>query len=301
MIVGVLLATTLLTSGTHSAGMKDEMGLARLEVVQSWTLHHHPEAVYSPEGGGYAYISDMDRLEEGEARAMEHALHRVNLDTGEVDWNWAEAGVERPLGIIAYGTTLYVVEGTNSIALYDIDTGARLNRYRVGDIVEGETPSFFNDLAVSPEGQIFVTDMRRSRIYALNADGSYRLLAEDPELLHAVNGLDWYQGRLLAVTSRDEGRVLSLDPMTGEITQLAQIEGESFDGIYQDGRGGVFISAIPGKIYHMNDAHEMRVVEDFVDQNIMANSIGGFDHGNHLLVPHYEGGTVTHYAVSYRE
>lgn len=297
MIVGNLLAATFWVASLSGADMTDEAMAPHLEVMDIWQTHVHPEAVYAPEAGGFAYISDMDRLEEGEAeRPLHHAIHRINLETGEIAFNWAEAGVEQPLGITSFEGILYVVEGENSIALYDMESGARVNRYRL----DSDDPSFFNDVAVTPEGRIFVGDMRQRALYALETSGEYSLIAQG-DVLRGINGLDWYKGEVLTVTSPENGKILSINSETGAIREIAEMAGERFDGIYQDGRGGVFISSIPGKIFHMTANEELRLVDDFASPETSANSIGGYGMGNYLLVPHFTAGQVSRYEISYRE
>ena len=108
MTLSHFLTSTALGLGlVSSAALADEAMMPHLETMNVWTMQVHPEAVYAPETGGYAYVSDMDRLDEGEdEREMMHALHRINLETGDVEFNWAEAGVEQPLGILSQITGL---------------------------------------------------------------------------------------------------------------------------------------------------------------------------------------------------
>jgi streptogramin lyase len=118
---------------------------------------------------------------------------------------------------------------------FDLDDGSLLGRWTLD---EGGGTHFFNDLVVTPAGDVYVTHM-------FNQTAVHVLLASDPRLqvfarpgsFRGANGIALAPDGSLYVASREGlGR---FDPATATRTRLALPEGASFtpiDGLYHHSR-----------------------------------------------------------------
>lgn len=92
-------------------------------------------------------------------------------------------------------------------------------------------PGFLNDVAAGPDGTIYVTDTGRSRIYRVT--GGEATIAIEDTLLGQPNGITWDEGgaRFLIGPWGGRQQLRAWDPVTNEVTQIADSDGAFFDGI----------------------------------------------------------------------
>jgi sugar lactone lactonase YvrE len=138
------------------------------------------------------------------------------------------------------------IDGATTIATHTLEPAA------------GQTGTFCNDLVMSPDGSLWVTESNGGQIFRIAADeldqnNSAEVWLQADELAppapgqFGVNGITLLNGRLyLAVT--DPGTLFSIDPALEEPTdddleeiELVDEDGDDFDLVRPDG-----ITAIPG-------------------------------------------------------
>ncbi len=103
---------------------------------------------------------------------------------------WLE-GFDAPTGMAAHGDVLYVAD-RGRVHVVEIATA---RRQRVIDLPGAE---FVNDVAATPDGQVYVSDTATNRIYRLTPDGAEIWL--ESVKLQSPNGL-WVKGGELIVAS----------------------------------------------------------------------------------------------------
>ncbi len=166
----------------------------------------------------------------------------VKLDeTGEViDPRWVE-NLDAPSGMVVAGNLLYVVDRDG---LYEIEiaTAEIKHFYKVSD------PQFLNDVALGPDGTLYVSDFSAQRIYRVDPKSKNVEMFIESEKLDTPDGL-YVDGNQLIVaswgpivdpatfaTSR-KGSVLSVDLITKEINSYLKegLEVGNLEGIAKVG------------------------------------------------------------------
>ena len=264
----------------------------RPSAIELWRTENvqRPEAVHVPEGSDWAYIGNQGPASESEEPEANGFLSRLNLVTGEWQGRWVE-GYVSPLGIVSANGRLFMIEGTRTLVAMDLDTGAELERWDFAhdDVV-------LNDIAIDPSGRIWITDTRGGALYTLQ-DGEWERVFDDDRFTGA-NGVEYVDGWIYVVTSSGEGRLIRIDPDTLDLTVLLENEG-SLDGVVTDGRGGLVLSDLRGRLLHWSEAQGLTVLDGYEDEEIMLNSIGGTPDGRFIFAPHWRSSRLSAYEVRY--
>lgn len=176
-------------------------------------------------------------------RNGEGFLSIVSLDGEMVRREWV-TGLNAPKGLAMHGATLYVADLDRLVAI-DVETGEVAGTWPV------EGALFLNDPAVTADGRVFVTDMGRHAIYALEND-AVAVWLEDEALQHP-NGLRADGERLVVApwgkdmqedfTTLTGGHLLTVDLETREIAPMGSGEPVgNLDGLESDGDGNWLVT-----------------------------------------------------------
>ncbi len=157
------------------------------------------------------------------------------------------SGLNDPKGIAITKDKLYVSDVTELVEA-DIKTGEVLNTYTAEGI------EFLNDVVIAPDGSIYVSDTRTSKIYKLNTEGKFGFWLADPKLDNP-NGL-LIQGDTMFVASwgsaPEGGRVTKFDINNKKMETVTEIIG-NLDGIRPYDKNHLIISDWrSGKVHLMN-------------------------------------------------
>ena len=249
-----------------------------------------PEAVHVPADGVWAYIGNQAGEGEETDPPGESYVSRLNLRTGAYEDRWAE-GFDGPLGIVTQGDTLFMVENGHSIVALHRETAQEIGRWSGP---EGER--FLNDVGIDPQGRLWVTDTRGDALLILH-NGEWEIAFEGGPF-DGANGVEYVDGWIYVVCSSGVGNLIRIDPDTRAYEVLVTGEG-SLDGVVTDGRGGLVLSDIPGRLLHWSEATGLAVLDDFADEEIMLNSIGGTPDGNYIFAPHWRESQVSAFRMTY--
>jgi hypothetical protein len=220
-------------------------------------------------------------------------ISRVNPDGSVANLRWIDGASENltlhaPKGIAIRGDSIFVAD-INCIRIFHRVTGEAAD----GECVEGAT--FLNDVAVGPEGSIFVTDSGFSEgedgaFVPSGTDGVYRYpfaegrsgatLSKDPGLGHP-NGIAVTAGRILVVTF-GTGEILNFTA-AGQKTQVTQRPDGQLDGIVFTNAGGfMFSNWTDSTVYHVGAGGQ---VTRLLEQLPTPADIGYDARRNRVLVP----------------
>ncbi|MFY0639166.1 SMP-30/gluconolactonase/LRE family protein [Maricaulis maris] len=285
------MKTTFLAAGIALAGAS-ACAQDHPTAIELWRTDSvaRPEAVHVPDGSDWAYIGNQGPASESEEPQATGYVSRLNLVTGEWQARWVE-GYVSPLGIVSANDRLFMIEAARTLVAMDLETGAELDRWDFAhdDVV-------LNDIAIDPSGRVWITDTRGGALYTLT-DGLWEQVFNDDRFTGA-NGVEYVDGSIYVVSSSGEGRLIRIDPGTLEATVLLENEG-SLDGVVTDGRGGLVLSDLRGRLLHWSDEHGLTVLDAFDGEDIMLNSIGGTPDGRFIFSPHWETSELSAHEIRY--
>jgi hypothetical protein len=157
-----------------------------------------PEAVrYDPEQDVW-FVSNFGPG-AGDERDGDGFISRVDAASGTVTELRFATGIEvqplhMPRGMYITGDTLWVAD-VDGVHGFHRRSGAPLGFHDF----RGREPGFLNDVALGPDGALYVTDTGRSSVYRIG-DGQLEAVLADP-LLGQPNGITWHatRGRFVLV------------------------------------------------------------------------------------------------------
>ncbi len=151
-------------------------------------------------------------------------------------------GLNRPTGMAIHNDLLYVAD-VNALVIINIQDGEIIQR-----LIAPIENSGLNDVAISDDGEVFVTASFIHAIYHVN-EGKLKLWLQNDEKLKWANGIIVEKeniivgGMQLNAINRNSKEIhkLNLNP-----------EVQDFDGIVSDGMGNYFLTTVETKaIWHL--------------------------------------------------
>jgi streptogramin lyase len=182
-------------------------------------------------------------------------IARLSPDGAVLDLTWidgAQEGVEldAPKGMAIRGDSLFVAD-IDVVRMFDRRDGSPAGTWPV------ERATFLNDVAVGPDGTIYVTDSGlragpegfeptgTDAVYRFDADGAAVPLVSG-EGLGAPNGIATHEGQIVVATF-GSGRLLLVDAASGSINELPAPPAGSLDGIVVLPDGSYLVSSWEGE------------------------------------------------------
>lgn len=215
--------------------------------------------------------------------------------TGEVEslkWIDGEAegvNLNAPKGMAVSGDTLFVAD-IDSVRAFHRTTGAPLGARAVAGA------SFLNDLAVGPDGTLYVTDTGVDASFSpTGTDAIHRFTGSGAERFAAAPDVAAPNG----IVPADEGLVVvgfggpsvqRIGTGGGTPTELATLPAGQLDGVVRTSDGTLYVSSWEGQaVYRIGaDGQVSAVVE-----NVEAPADIGWDSRRHrLLIPLFNGNRI---------
>lgn len=240
-----------------------------------------PESVYVDTQSGFIFSSQIvgaPNERDGNGRIV-----KLRGD-GTVESNTWVTGLNAPKGLRSHGGTLWTTDIDEVVAI-DIVTGEIRSR------VDIDGAQFLNDVAIAPNGTVYVSDMMANRIHAIDS-GVPSVFAEG-EQLEWPNGLlvdgdqlivgGW--GRPAADFSTEvPGRLYALDLETAQKTPITAEPFANIDGVESDRRGGYIITDwFAGKVFQISGSGEVRELRQLAQGTADHAFVAGQDL---LIIPH---------------
>lgn len=144
------------------------------ELIKNWELEGFsmPESIVASPTEDWLYVSNVNQNEKGYISRITKA--------GKVDnYKWV-TGLNNPAGLALYQDKLYVGDGTE---LHIID----LKKGKLIESISSKEAMALNDVAISKEGQVFVSDIAGGKIFTLE-NNKLVVWFQAPEIMHP-NGL----------------------------------------------------------------------------------------------------------------
>lgn len=228
----MLLLTLALVAGTTTGFDKPESAYWHAP-GKSWFVSNVAGSPVGKDGNGW-----IARLDE----------------SGKVVAEKWVSGLNAPKGMRAHAGKLYVAD-IDQLRIIDIEKGKLVKS------VPYEGAQFLNDVAVSADGTVYISDMFTSKIHTW--DGSKAGTFLEGEALEHPNGILIEDGKLIIAawgpgldpatfgTTRP-GRVLSVDLKTKKVTPLGSgARVGNLDGIEKYGEGYLATDYMTGKLHEI--------------------------------------------------
>ena len=252
-----------------------------------------PESVYVDAASGFIFASQIAGAPDG--RDGNGRIVKLGGD-GQVISSTFTTGLNAPKGLRGHNGTLWTAD-LDEVVSIDMATGAIQSRIKIAGAM------FLNDVAVGPDGTVYVSDFMANRIHAIR-DGVASVFAEG-EQLEWPNGLLVDGTRLIVggfgkpkpdFTTDIPGRLFALDLQTKQKTLITPKPFANLDGVELDGRGGFIVTDyIAGKVMQVSASGEAREVRQFMAGTA---DIAFVPTGNVLIVPHMNENKVAAYDLS---
>lgn len=198
-----------------------------------------PESAAWDPASRAVYVSNYDPFDRrpGEGRQF---ISKLAPD-GRVEAAEWLTGLKNPAGLAVCGRTLYAAEPAALVEI-DIPT-ARLTKRTP---VEGAV--MLNDVAVGPDGAVYLSDSTRSVLYRVSA-GKAEVWLEGAEVSRP-NGLSVSGGKLYWGNNGDR-RLKSADLETREVRTVAVFGPGILDGVVCRASGDFLVSHNEGRLYRV--------------------------------------------------
>jgi DNA-binding beta-propeller fold protein YncE len=233
-----------------------------------------PESVFFDPEAGCLYVSNINGGPS--QKNGKGFLSKVDPEGRILELEWV-TGLNAPKGMGVYGEELYVTD-IDRIAVIDKDRGTILTVHSVPGA------KFLNDIAVDPEGTVYVSDSSGDAIYSL-AGGRIAKVLSGGRHLKEPNGLFWEGDALLVGV---QGRILRWKPGEGQPAVLVETTG-GIDGLQPTGAGDYLISDWSGIIRLVSPREEEQVLMDVRGKKVNTADFCYITEKNLLVVPTFSG------------
>ena len=237
------------------------------EIWRTDSVFRSPESVLFDQYRNRIYVSNING--RSDARDGNGFLSVLDTNGNILQLRWIE-GLHAPKGMAIFSDKLYVTDIDELIAV-DLTRSSIVARYKVPGAV------FLNDVAVSNNGTVYISDSRANKMYCLNKD-TIVLWMQDSSF-HKINGL-FVHKQYIYVGSE---QIQKINRRTGKISVVRQNCG-GIDGLVVLGKQTFLFSNWPGRIYYLKKDDQSCIL-DVQKQGINTADIDYVPSCHLLLIP----------------
>lgn len=223
---------------------------AQLTFAQSLKKQWSAQGLKTPESAHYDPATDqifVSNIDGNPAQKDGNGFISVlNTDGSIKKLQWV-TGLDAPKGQGIYNGNLYVAD-IDQLVEINISEARITNRYPV------KNAKFLNDVAVSEDGTVFVSDSGDYKIYALK-NGKLSLWLEDKSL-ESPNGL-WAEKGYLYIGTKS---ILQVDQQTKKITAVVE-HCNGIDGLEKLSDGNFIYSNWEGRIFITKGSQSVKLLD----------------------------------------
>lgn len=199
-----------------------------------------------------------------------------------LELRWVE-GLRGPTGVAVLDGRLYAVERTG-VAVIDLQEAKIIDRILIDS--EG---GFLNDIAVSTDGIVFVTDSGRGVIFRIEGGEGVPWIAS--QSIAGANGL-LVQGRRLITTTMGSESLVTIDLESGTVETIIDMQPFGGDGIMADGLGVYLVSDYTGQLLRVSDKGQREVLIDSREAGISLTDFAFAPELGLVVIPTLRGNSV---------
>lgn len=292
MRTNILLAAIVFMTAACQPTKKKEESVAVPEKIAIPTLTkvwetdstlQTPESVIYDEFRDVLYVSNINAVPPT-AKDNDGYISIISTDGEIIEREWVTE-ISAPKGMGILDSSLFVTN-IDEIIEIDIPSGVIIARYPI------EGAAFLNDISVTKEAEIYISDTGTNAIHLLN-NGDVRTWLNDTTLV-GPNGL-LHQGSHLMVASYFGDEFSRIDINT-KMTEVLSDSIPGGDGIVAYGEH-YLVSNWNGEVYFVDNFGNRTLILDTKAEGLNAADICYLPEKNLLLVPTFFGNTVAGYEV----
>lgn len=276
-LVFAILITTLTTSCSSQPNLKLKWAIKGNGIKT-------PESVLYNKNEKVIYVSNInDNPSDKDGNGY---ISIISVDGKVIDSTWV-TGLNAPKGMAVFGNLLYVSD-IDEIVEIDIQKGVVINKY----LVDGA--QFLNDVTVSKEGVVYVSDSKVSNIIELK-NGVVSEWCSD-KLLSNCNGLLDNDSEIIFATTKDE-MLKRINKETKKIKIVAEEIGHG-DGVVKCDENEYIVSDWMGQVFYINSKNKKYQLLDTRTNEINAADIDYIVDSNLLIVPTFFKNSIMAYTFT---
>lgn len=242
-----------------------------------------PESVLYDEENQVLYVSNINDPSGGTDN--NGSIGKISLDGELQEVEWVYGGMDAPKGLGLYRGLLYVAD-PEKVVVINTETG------KIQHSIEIVGAGMLNDITISNQGEVFVTDSKNPRIYRIR-NNQAEVWLED-ERLKQPNGILSHQGKMYLVDMAT-GVFYEINNDTKALTTIAEgMKGGDGIAAYKN---DFFISNWNGEIWHVTKDGSIHKILDTKQEKVNAADITYIPEHNLLLVPTFFANKVVAYRV----
>lgn len=275
----IFLATILALTTTQAQEVFQHARLTKLWEISDG-LKTTESVLYDP-AGKVLYVANIN--ENPWQKDNNGYISKIGLDGKMITAKWA-TGLSAPKGMGIANGKLFVTN-IDEVVEIDLADGSIVNRFTHPKAVN------LNDIAVSREGAVYVSDSKGDCLFQVTA-GKLEVLSDSPEV-KASNGLFVKNGMLLC---GQQNRIAAFNLKTKEVSTYIDNTG-GIDGIEAVGNKTYLISDWSGHVYMVEPDKERILLLDTTPLKINAADIGYNNSEGILYVPTFFNDGVVAYKL----
>lgn len=220
------------------------------ELIKKVDGFSHPESVVFDENRNLIFISNI-----GDDTPGDGFVSKVDAQGEVIALKWID-GLNDPKGLQIMDNKIYVTDVTELVEM-DLESEEITKRIPV------EGSEGLNDITLDEEGNLFISDNRRSAIYIKNKESQEVELWMDGEELQFPNGLLAVGNKVYIAAWGEEqnGNLLKINRETKEILPVTEGGVGNLDGIQLNQENNFYISDwATGNIHEINENGETKKV-----------------------------------------
>jgi len=282
LVLPLILVIVIFACQTTKQESEATTGVPTLKLKwKTDTLLTTCESVIFDESNGILYVANINGDPSG--KDGNGFISKLDLDGKITNLKWV-TGMDAPKGMGINMGKLYVSD-IDRVHEIDIASGNIINTYKA------EGAKFLNDIAISADGKVFVSDSGTGQVLLLE-NGKISLWTSQPN----PNGLLVENDKLL-IALWDAKTLNSINLESKELTQMTDSI-DNPDGIEAVGDGGYFVSSWNGMVHYISPDGRNTMVLDTRPDSVSAADIEYIPSKKLLFVPTFFKNRVDAYEVS---
>jgi hypothetical protein len=259
------------------------------ERIQKWTFTKDcstPESVYFDKESGFTFVSNI--VGEGAAKDGKGHISKLSKNGSVLKSKWIK-GLNAPKGMRSFKGQLWVTD-IDRVVVVDIKKSKVIKKFKI------KGAKFLNDLAVTKDGTVFISDTLTSKIHKISKGkvstflkGSHLespngLLVKGDNLVVAAWGLttDW--------STKVLGRLYTVDMKTKKISYITKAPLGNLDGLEISAEGDFLVSDwVKGKVFKISETGKVSLI--LQGKKGLAD-IGYIPSSDTILIPYMLNNTV---------